>query len=98
MAYDRTRLTEAELSDFLSKHPSWRREGEELIRTYEFPSFLAGIAFVQRVGLLAEQADHHPDIDIRWRKITLRFTTHDAGGLTFRDTRGAAEADATSGL
>jgi 4a-hydroxytetrahydrobiopterin dehydratase len=62
-------------------------------RTYEAPSFLAGIAFVERVARAAEAADHHPDIDIRWRKVTLALVTHDAGGLTWRDTQLAAEAD-----
>lgn len=98
MAYDRTKLSDAEVQAFLAKHPQWRREGEEIVRTYEFPAFLAGIAFVQRVGELAEKDDHHPDIDIRWRKVTLKLTTHDAGGLTSRDTKLAAAADATSGL
>jgi 4a-hydroxytetrahydrobiopterin dehydratase len=86
-------LSDAELSAFLASHPDWRRVGQELRRTYELPSFLAGIAFVQRVAEVAEREDHHPDIDIRWRKVTLALTTHDAGGLTARDPRVAAEAD-----
>jgi 4a-hydroxytetrahydrobiopterin dehydratase len=94
MAYDKTLLTESELSGFLAAHPQWRREGDALVRTYEFPSFLEGIAFVGRVGLIAERHDHHPDIDVRWRKVTLRLSTHDAGGLTFRDPKLAAECDA----
>jgi len=98
MAQDRTKLTDEQVEKFLAEHPQWRREGEELVRTFAFPAFLAGIAFVQRVAEQAEKDDHHPDIDIRWRKVTLRLTTHDAGGLTFRDTRLAAAADATSGL
>ena len=63
-------------------------------RTFEWPTFLGGIAFVDEVARLAEAADHHPDIDIRWRKVTLRLMTHDAKGLTFRDTELAAKADA----
>lgn len=93
MAYDRTLLTEAELKAFLTSHPAWRVEGKELTRTYELPSFLEAIAFVGRVAEAAEREDHHPDIDIRYRKVTLRLTTHDAGGLTFRDPKVAALAD-----
>jgi 4a-hydroxytetrahydrobiopterin dehydratase len=93
MAYDRTQLTAEELQSFLSQHREWRHEGGMLRRTYEAPSFLEGIAFVERVARAAEAADHHPDIDIRWRKVTLALVTHDAGGLTWRDTKLAAEAD-----
>jgi 4a-hydroxytetrahydrobiopterin dehydratase len=93
MAYDRTPLAEAELKEFLAKHPGWRVEGKELIRTFELPSFREAIAFVGRVADAAEREDHHPDIDIRYRRVTLRLSTHDAGGLTFRDPKLAALAD-----
>jgi 4a-hydroxytetrahydrobiopterin dehydratase len=93
MAYDRTQLTPEALKQFLAEHPEWKHEGGMLRRTYEAPSFLAGIDFVSRVAKAAEAADHHPDIDIRWRKVTLALVTHDAGGLTWRDTKLAAEAD-----
>jgi len=93
MAYDRTPLSEAELKAFLAKHPEWRVEGKELTRTYELPSFREAIAFVGRVADAAEREDHHPDINIRYRRVTLRLTTHDAGGLTFRDPKVAALAD-----
>jgi len=93
MAYDRTLLTPQELQSFLAAHPDWRHEGGMLRRTYEAPSFLAGIELVRRVADVAEAQDHHPDIDIRWRKVSLALSTHDAGGLTFRDPKLAAEAD-----
>ena len=93
MAYDRTQLTPDELKKFLAEHPEWKHEGGMIRRTYEAPGFLAGIEFVSRVAKAAEAADHHPDIDIRWRKVTLALVTHDAGGLTWRDTKLAAEAD-----
>ena len=93
MAYDRTLLTPEALKQFLSEHPEWKHEGGMLRRTYEAPSFLEGIEFVNRVAKAAEAADHHPDIDIRWRKVTLALVTHDAGGLTWRDSKLAAEAD-----
>jgi 4a-hydroxytetrahydrobiopterin dehydratase len=93
MAYDRTPLAPEALKQFLTEHPEWKHEGGMIRRTYEAPSFLEGIAFVERVARAAEAADHHPDIDIRWRKVTLALVTHDAGGLTWRDTKLAAEAD-----
>jgi 4a-hydroxytetrahydrobiopterin dehydratase len=93
MAYDRTPLGEAELTEFLSKHPGWRVEGRELLRTFELPSFREAIAFVGRIADAAERENHHPDIDIRYRRVTVRLSTHDAGGLTFRDPKMAALAD-----
>ncbi|RKH75864.1 4a-hydroxytetrahydrobiopterin dehydratase [Corallococcus sp. AB045] len=93
MADDRTLLSPDALQTFLAQHPTWKHEGGMIRRTYEAPSFLEGIAFVERVAKAAEAADHHPDIDIRWRKVTLALVTHDAGGLTSRDTALAAEAD-----
>ncbi|HYI01561.1 4a-hydroxytetrahydrobiopterin dehydratase [Hyalangium sp.] len=93
MAYDRTQLTPEALQTFLAGHPGWKHEGGMIRRTYEAPSFLAGITFVNKVAQAAEKADHHPDIDIRWRKVTLALVTHDAGGLTSRDTKLADEAD-----
>lgn len=93
MAQDRTLLAPNALQTFLAQHPEWKLEGGMIRRTYEAPTFLQGIDFVQRVAQAAEAADHHPDIDIRWRKVTLALVTHDAGGLTSRDTQLAAEAD-----
>ena len=88
-------LPEADVLEFLKAHPHWRRAGPALERTYEAATFLEGLAFVQRVAELAEAADHHPDIDVRWRKVTLRFITHDAGhAVTVLDTRLAGECDA----
>jgi 4a-hydroxytetrahydrobiopterin dehydratase len=93
MAYDRTPLTPETLQSFLAEHPGWTHEKGMIRRTYEAPAFLTGIAFVEKVAEAAEAADHHPDIDIRWRKVTLALVTHDAGGLTSRDTKLATEAD-----
>jgi 4a-hydroxytetrahydrobiopterin dehydratase len=93
MAYDRTLLTPEALQSFLAGHPGWKHEAGMLRRTYEAPDFLMGIGFVEKVAQVAEVANHHPDIDIRWRKVTLALVTHDAGGLTWRDTKVAEEAD-----
>jgi 4a-hydroxytetrahydrobiopterin dehydratase len=90
----RTPLTDAQVATFLAARPGWTLEAHQLCRTFEAPTFLAGVRFVDEVARLAEAADHHPDIDIRWRKVTLRFVTHDAGGrVTALDTRLAAECD-----
>lgn len=89
-----TALPEADVAAFLARHTGWQVERGLLVRTYEAPSFLEGMSFVQHVAKLAEAADHHPDIDIRWRKVTLRFVTHDAGNaITALDVRLAGECD-----
>lgn len=72
----------------------WTRDGEVLRRTFEFRDFVEAMGFVTQVALLAEKARHHPDIDIRWNRVTLALTTHDAGGLTDKDTALAAKIDA----
>ncbi len=63
----------------------WHEEGGALVREFEFPSFLEGIAFVSRLAELAEAENHHPDIDIRYRRVTVRWSTHSAGGVSERD-------------
>lgn len=78
-------LSEAEISARLNTVPSWRHEGNEIARTFQFPDFRAALAFVNKAGELAEAAGHHPDIDIRYNKVRLALTTHDAGGLTAKD-------------
>ena len=69
----------------LTTVPDWKKRGATITRTFEFKDFPAAIKFVNAVAKLAEKAWHHPDIDIRWNKVTLTLTTHDAGGLTERD-------------
>jgi 4a-hydroxytetrahydrobiopterin dehydratase len=80
-----TRLDEAGVAQALRQAPGWERAGLEIRRTYRFEDFREALAFVNRVGELAERAGHHPDIDIRYSTVTLALTTHDAGGLTARD-------------
>ncbi len=72
----------------------WHREGAELVKEVRRQGFAGALAFVNQVGALAEAADHHPDIDIRWDTVTLRLSTHSAGGLTEKDLSLAAEIDA----
>ncbi len=88
-------LPDADLKTWLGTHPGWALEGPMLVRTFEATTFLAAIDFVSRVGKAAEAADHHPDIDVRWRKVTLRWVTHDAGNrVSALDVKLAAECDA----
>ena len=66
--------------------PGWTREGDALVLVAQLPSFPAAITVVDRVAEIAEGRDHHPDIDIRWRTLTFRCSTHSAGGITDLDT------------
>jgi 4a-hydroxytetrahydrobiopterin dehydratase len=79
------RLTATEIKSGLSGVPQWTRKGGAISRTYQFKDFPAAIRFVKSVAVKAEKAWHHPDIDIRWNKVTLALTTHDQGGLTEKD-------------
>lgn len=78
-------LDEARLREELATLPAWTREGERLRRELRFSDFSAAFAFMTRVALLAEKADHHPDWSNSWSKVTIELTSHDAGGLTQRD-------------
>jgi len=93
MARDRTKLGDAEVQGWLKTHPGWALEGGMIRRTYAFKDFRVAMTFVNKVADAANAADHHPDIDIRYSKVTLALATHDAGGLTSRDTKLAEEAD-----
>lgn len=82
---DMLKLDEAKIFLALSAVPQWQRTGDVIVRLYEFKDFPAAMKFVNAVADAAEEAWHHPDIDIRWNKVTLALTTHDAGGLTEMD-------------
>lgn len=71
----------------------WQEVDGALQRTFELDSFAAALDFVNRVGALAEEEDHHPDIAISYREVTLRWWTHTAGGITDRDRELAAKTD-----
>ncbi len=86
-------LSDSDIEEFLDSHPDWGRSGSEIARTFEFPDFVESIGFVAEVAVLAEKANHHPDIDIRWNKVTLRLSTHHEGGLTVKDIDSAARFD-----
>jgi 4a-hydroxytetrahydrobiopterin dehydratase len=78
-------LSDADIATGLSTLPGWGREGDEIVKVYECPSFADAIAFVVRIGFFAEKANHHPDLDIRWRKVRVVLSTHAAGGITEND-------------
>ena len=80
-----SRLDEQEVAAALRATPGWERADAEIRRSYRFADFRQALAFVNRVGELAERAGHHPDIDIRYNTVTLALTTHDAGGLSSKD-------------
>ncbi|MFO0741088.1 MAG: 4a-hydroxytetrahydrobiopterin dehydratase [Labilithrix sp.] len=82
---------------WLAAHGEWSREREGLVRAYRFGDFSGALAFVVRVGLIAEKRDHHPDIELGWGKARVFWTTHDAGGITQLDLDLAAASDAIFG-
>ncbi|MDD5141310.1 MAG: 4a-hydroxytetrahydrobiopterin dehydratase [Verrucomicrobiales bacterium] len=87
------KLDEAKIIPALATVPDWKLAGATIVRTFQFKDFPAAIKFVGAVAVLAEQAWHHPDIDIRWNKVTLTLSTHDAGGLTEKDFALARQFD-----
>ncbi|WP_409185180.1 4a-hydroxytetrahydrobiopterin dehydratase [Amycolatopsis sp. VS8301801F10] len=78
-------LNDSAVEQALGTVPEWQRDAATIVRTAELPSFPAAIEVVDRVAELAEEAGHHPDIDIRWRTLTFRLSTHSLGGLTEAD-------------
>jgi 4a-hydroxytetrahydrobiopterin dehydratase len=80
-------LTDAEILQELTSLNGWQRNGEAIQRVFRFPDFKAAMQFVNKVAEAAEQANHHPDIDIRYNTITMALVSHDAGGVTKRDVR-----------
>ena len=92
-----TQLTPKQIKAALPAVPAWTKQSAEIARTFQFKNFVAAMKFVNQVAKLAEAAGHHPDIDIRWNKVTLALTTHSEGGLTQKDFDLAARFDALVG-
>jgi len=88
----RTALAEDQVAERLSRLSGWEREGGAIKKTYVMDTYLAGIAFAAAVGTVCEARDHHPDIHIGYKKVTVRFTTHDAGNALTTFDFDAAEA------
>ncbi len=87
------RLTEAQIKERLRTLAEWSESGGVIQRTYQFKDFLLSMRFVNAVAALAEKRQHHPDILIRWNKVTLSLSTHDSGGITEKDFELARECD-----
>ncbi len=91
-----TKLTHEEAVSRLGSLEGWRLEGDALVKTFTFAGFPEAVAFVSRLVPVAEAADHHPDITINYKRVTLSYTTHSEGGLTAKDFEGARAADQTA--
>ena len=94
MASSKTPLSEEELHTLLTERPEWSLRDGKLVRQWTFKDFSAAMDFVNSVAVLAELAQHHPDIDIRYNRVELALVSHDAGGITARDARMARQLSA----
>jgi 4a-hydroxytetrahydrobiopterin dehydratase len=90
-------LTDAEIKQTLGNLKGWQQNGKAIQRIFEFPDFKAAMQFVNRIADAAEQANHHPDIDIRYNKVTMALVSHDSGGVTQRDVRMAEKINQIAG-
>jgi 4a-hydroxytetrahydrobiopterin dehydratase len=86
-------LSDLEIQRALGSLPGWSRRGTVLTKTFVWPSFARAIEFVNRVARVADAANHHPDLDIRYTKVICTLSTHDAGGITELDLRLADEIE-----
>jgi 4a-hydroxytetrahydrobiopterin dehydratase len=77
-------LSDAEIEAQLPD--GWERDGDEIVRVYEFDSYLDGVGFLAGAGGLAEEAWHHPEMTVTWGEVEVRLTTHEADGITEKDT------------
>jgi len=87
------KLSDEELQQHTAKLPGWTRQGDALTRQFPFKDFTHAMQFVNQIAEEASSVNHHPDIDIRYDKVTLRLTTHDSGGVTQNDVNLAVAAD-----
>ncbi len=87
----RTKLTDHEIDTALATLAGWHREGATITREFAFESYEAGVAFAVQTALHAQRIDHHPDLLITWRRVTVTWSTHDASGVTRRDLEAAAD-------
>jgi 4a-hydroxytetrahydrobiopterin dehydratase len=87
------KLSRERVKELLDELPDWTLEGASIVRKIEFPSFPDAIAFVTRLGFAAEANDHHPDLLINFKRVTVTWTTHSEDGLTDKDFAGARQTD-----
>ena len=89
-------MTRDEVKARLKDLPGWERDGDEIEKKFKFDNFKASMAFANRVADLAEAADHHPDISIKYNRVKLTLSTHSEGGVTEKDFALAAQLDAAA--
>jgi 4a-hydroxytetrahydrobiopterin dehydratase len=89
-------LNDADIEKQLATLKGWTRDGNAIAKQFAFKGFPEAVAFVQRLVPDCEAADHHPDITINYRRVTLSYSTHSEGGITVKDIEGARRADKTS--
>jgi 4a-hydroxytetrahydrobiopterin dehydratase len=87
------KLNGASIQSWLASHAGWKRKSNALIKEFKFSSFRDSVVFVNRVATLADTADHHPDIDVRYDRVMLSLSTHSAGGITEKDLKLAEQVD-----
>ena len=94
-----SKLSESEIEAMLAESPEWELDTDSgaIVRNLEFPTFADAIAFINRIAPIADEHDHHPDIDIRYRRLRVALMSHDVGGLTGRDRNMAQIIDAEVG-
>jgi 4a-hydroxytetrahydrobiopterin dehydratase len=87
-----TKIASDETGRRLQKLPGWKLDGNAIKRQFTFAGFPDAVAFIVRLGYTAEAADHHPDLVVNYKRVTVTYSTHSAGGLTEKDFEGAAAA------
>ena len=87
------KLTNESIKGWLATHKGWKRTTSKITKEFAFPSFRDSIVFVNRVASVADHFNHHPDIDVRYSKVTISLTTHDLGGITNKDLDVAEQID-----
>ena len=92
MAKNPPALTDADVTKQLAKLPGWERDGDKIKKLFKLDTYLAGLAFASAIGTIAEGLDHHPDMLIGWRKVTVTFSTHSAGNKITQNDLDAAAA------
>jgi 4a-hydroxytetrahydrobiopterin dehydratase len=87
------KLSTSKVDARLKKLPGWSRQADSISRLYTFKGFPDAVAFITRLGFDAEAADHHPDLQVSYRKVTVTWSTHSAGGVTEKDFEGVRQSD-----
>lgn len=90
-------LSEQTVSELLGHLPGWQLEGIELVKTFRFADYYKTMAFVSALAWIAHAEDHHPDMSVHYNRAVVRFSTHDAGGITLNDFICAAKTEALIG-